>query len=79
MSYKDIGQRLQIEGDICHNNLDGGILYREAGIARFNEEAAKEGLNPLKDPKGYMTLDNNVYQAIQDTYELIYDQRAADI
>ena len=40
MSYKDIGQRLQIEGDICHNNLDGGILSREAGIARFNEEAA---------------------------------------
>ena len=39
MDYKTIGKQLQIEKDLCHNFLDGGVLSREAGISRFNEEA----------------------------------------
>lgn len=79
MDYKTIGKSLQIERDMCHNQLDGSVTSRDAGIARFNEEAQKHGLKPLNDPKGYMTLDNNVYTAIKDTYEAKYDQRAQDI
>lgn len=79
MDYKTIGKQLQIEQELCHNHLDGGVLSREAGIARFNEEAEKHGLKPLRDPKGYMTLDGNVYQAIKDTYEAKYEARAQDI
>ena len=60
MDYKAIGKALQIEGEICHNQLDGGYLSREAGIARFNEEAVANGLKELRDPKGYMALDDNV-------------------
>lgn len=79
MNYKEIGRALQIERDICHNTLDGGLLTREAGLARFNEEAVKNGLKELRDPQGYMTLDNNVYQAIKDTYFDKYNQQAQDI
>lgn len=79
MDYKTIGKQLQIEKDLCHNFLDGGVLSREAGISRFNEEAEKHGLKSLRDPKGYMTLDDNVYQAIKDTYEEKYEARAQDI
>lgn len=79
MNYKEIGKSLQIERNMCHNQLDGGVLSKEAGIARFNEEAVKNGLRELRDPQGYMTLDNNVYQAVKDTYERKYDQQAQDI
>ena len=79
MDYKAIGKALQIEGEICHNQLDGGYLSREAGIARFNEEAVANGLKELRDPKGYMALDDNVYQAIKDTYEDVYNQKAQDV
>ena len=79
MDYKAIGKALQIEGEICHNQLDGGYLSREAGISRFNEEAVANGLKELRDPKGYMALDDNVYQAIKDTYEDVYNQKAQDV
>lgn len=76
MDYKTIGRQLQIERNLCHNQLDGGTLSREEGIQRFNQEAQAQGLKPLRDPSGYMVLENNVYQAIKDTYEAKYDERA---
>lgn len=79
MNYKEIGKKLQIEGQFCHNDLDGRVTSREAGVARFNEEAEKQGLKPLRDPQGYMTLDDNVYQAVKDTYEEKYDTKAQEI
>lgn len=79
MNYKEIGKKLQIEGKFCHNELDQKTTSRESGIARFNEEAEKHGLKPLRDPQGYMTLDDNVYQAIKETYEEKYDAKAGEI
>ena len=52
MDYKTIGKQLQIEKDLCHNFLDGGVLSREAGISRFNEEAEKHAYAL----KGFHTL-----------------------
>lgn len=76
MDYKTIGRMLQIERTWCHNQLDQSIISREEGIQRFNQEAQAQGLKPLRDPVGYMVLDDNVYQAIKDTYEAKYDERA---
>lgn len=79
MSYKEIGKQLQIEGQFCHNKFDGTVTSRETGVVRFNEEAEKLGLKPLRDPQGYMTLDDNVYQAIKEAYESKYDAKAQEI
>lgn len=79
MGYKEIGKQLQIERQFCHNTFDGNTISRESGIQRFNEEAQKQGLKPLRDPQGYMTLDHNVYQAIKQTYEDKYDEKAQEI
>lgn len=69
MPYKDIGKKLQIEGDVVHDQYTNTMISREEGIARFNEEAEKEGLKPLFDPVGYMALDGNVHAALAKTYD----------
>ena len=79
MPYKDIGKKLQIEGDVVHDQYTNTMISREEGIARFNEEAEKEGLKPLFDPVGYMALDGNVHAALAKTYDEKYNAIASDI
>lgn len=79
MTYAEIGQKLQIERDWCHNAFSGQLVTRQEGIDTFNEMAQAQGLSPLRDPIGYMCLDNNVYQAIKDTYTEKYDNKAYEV
>ena len=50
------------------------IVSKDEGISLFNQAAETVGLNPLRDPKGYMALDNNVYEVIKDTYADKYEE-----
>lgn len=89
--YKEIGRCLQIEQSLCHvnapelNKLIGNeltqdhIVSKDEGISLFNQAAETVGLNPLRDPKGYMALDNNVYEVIKDTYADKYEEALDNI
>lgn len=79
MNYKQLGRQFQLEGQFCHDTYDNKTLTRQQGIDRFNQVAQEQGLAPLRDPKGYMALDHNTYQAVQETYARQYDQKAQDI
>lgn len=84
MDYKEIGRNLQIERDFVHVNseqlseyVESNVNYlpRTKGVELFNEIAQNNGLNPLRQPEGYMTLEGNVYNFIYDTYEYVYSER----
>ncbi len=48
-----------------------GFSAVRLGFPNFNEETEKHGLKPLRDQR--LWLDDNVYQAIKDTYEEKYE------
>lgn len=48
-------------------------LTREQGISLFNRMSEARHVMPLRNPMGYMTLDNNVYNYIKDQYAFQYD------
>lgn len=48
-------------------------LTREQGISLFNQMSEARHVMPLRDPMGYMTLDNNVYNYIKEQYEFQYE------
>lgn len=48
-------------------------LSREEGIALFNRMSETQHVMPLRDPMGYMTLENNTYDYIKDQYEFQYN------
>jgi len=88
MDYKTIGQALQIERDRVH--VDDAFLTeqgvsapanptREEGIILFNQIAEENDLDPLRDPLGYMALDDNVYSYLQTAYKEKYEEAADKI
>ena len=90
VTHKDIGRCLQIEENMCHVNQDGlsqlvgleiphHVVSRDEGVELFNSAAKAAGLNELRDPKGYMALDDNVYEAIKDTYAEMYEDALQEI
>lgn len=48
-------------------------ITREEGIALFNKMSVVKHAMPLRDPLGYMTLENNIYDYIKDQYEFQYE------
>lgn len=48
-------------------------ISREEGIALFNRMSEAQHTAPLRDPMGYMTLDNNLYEFIKDEYDTAYN------
>lgn len=86
MDYKEIGKHIKLVRNGVSADEEFLKSYdvelpdgatRLDGINAFNIVAEKEGLHPLVDPKGYMTLDNSVYKALHDTYEKKYTDTAA--
>lgn len=82
LDYKTIGHALQVEGDKVHVDQaffdEQGIavsdnLSREEGVRVFNDVAEQNGLNLLRDPLGYMKLDDNLYDNIHDQYTDAYE------
>ena len=55
------------------------ILSGDDGIKLFNEISEKEGVDALSDPKGYMSLDNNISAYIHDSYREQYENALDDI
>lgn len=53
--------------------LSGPDITREAGVALFNQMSKKRCVMPLRDPMGYMVLENNVYDYIKDQYDFQYN------
>lgn len=51
----------------------------EEGIALFNRMSEIRHVMPLRDPLGYMTLDDNVYNYIKDQYAFQYDDTIQNI
>lgn len=85
MDYKTIGQALQVEKDIVH--VDTEFLEdqdamaptdptRADGIILFNQIAEANGLKSLRDPLGYMVLDDNVHNYLQMAYKTQYENAA---
>ncbi len=54
-------------------------LTREQGIALFNKMSEARHVMPLRDPMGYMGLENNLYDYIKDQYEFQYDDAIQNI
>lgn len=88
MDYKTIGKALQVERDRVH--IDASFLAeqgfdvpkdptRDEGIALFNEIAEANGLDTLRDPLGYMALDDNAYNYLQTAYKDKYEDVAEKI
>lgn len=48
-------------------------LSRQEGIKLFNSMSIQQQVMPLRDPMGYMTLENNVYDYIKDQYDFRYN------
>lgn len=54
-------------------------ISREEGIALFNQMSEKLHVMPLRDPLGYMTLDDNLYNFIKDEYDFQYNDAIENI
>lgn len=54
-------------------------ITREEGIALFNKMSEARSVMPLRNPLGYMTLDNNLYDYIKDQYEFQYEDTIQNI
>lgn len=81
--YKDIGKLIQIERNHAHVDVQAlqamrgddyhqSYITKDQAIQLFNDTAEKVGLQPMRDPKGYMTLDDNLMSAIKDYYDEVY-------
>lgn len=54
-------------------------ITREEGVALFNTMSKMRHVMPLRDPLGYMTLNNNLYNYIKEQYEIQYDEMIGNI
>lgn len=88
MDYSTIGKHLQVERDTVHVDKDfldeHGISTpkdptRGDGIQLFNQIAEQNGLNPLRDPLGYMAIEDNVHDYLQSSYKEKYEDAADKI
>lgn len=48
-------------------------MTKEEGAEAFNQTVGQFGLAPLKDPKGYMTLDDNIYDGVKAVFADVYE------
>lgn len=83
--------QMELEGGqwVAHVDVDAvktmtGIdtepeLSREDGVALFNKMSEARHVMPLRDPMGYMTLDNNLYNYIKDQYDFQYNDTIDNI
>lgn len=83
MNYRDVGRLVQLKNNSVVVDPDAVEKYNielrdnmthADGIAIFNQIAEANHLMGMKDPRGYMALDNNVYDAVQATYETKYTE-----
>lgn len=89
-----LGKSIQIEkrgGDwLAHINkqslkddfnvsLNAHITSKEKALYVFNHISERLNVEPLRDPSGYMTLDNNLQKYIKNTYENRYEETLDDI
>lgn len=58
---------------------DSHILSDEAGLALFNTISEANEIPALRDPSGYMALDDNMSAFIHDTYEDRYTNMLYDV
>lgn len=88
MDYNTIGNALQVERDTVHVDTsfleEQGVAVpvnptRNDGVALFNQIAEANDLEPLRDPLGYMALDDNAYSYLQTTYKDKYEDVAEKI
>lgn len=90
----DLGQCLQVELNYCHvdydkledlgYNLDSldiedEMITREDGISLFNQLSEQKGLDPLRNPLGYMKVEDNVYDVLRDLYTEHYEDQLEKI
>ncbi len=54
-------------------------LTREEGVALFNRMMETLHVMPLRDPMGYLTLHDNLYNYIKDQYDFQYDDMIQNI
>lgn len=54
-------------------------LTGEAGVALFNRMSEKLCCMPLRDPLGYMVLENNTYDYVKDQYDFQYNDTIDNI
>lgn len=77
---QDIGSYIQIEGNFGHVNTAGlkeafnheassELMTRQEAFDLFNKVSEEQGLKPLRDPKGYMPVEDNVYDYLREAYE----------
>lgn len=60
-------------------SLNAHITSKEKAVYVFNHISERRGIEPLRDPSGYMTLDNNLQQYVKSTYEDRYEETLEDI
>ena len=75
---RQVGENILIQGDFAHIDIDGlagygvqapsELVSKGEAVDLFNEAAKNQGVPPLYDPNGYMTLDDNVYDYIKEAY-----------
>lgn len=55
------------------------FISREEGVALFNRMSEAMHVMPLRNPMGYMVLDENVYMYIKDQYDFQYNDTIDNI
>lgn len=73
-AHVDAPRVLQITGITTKPELSG-----EEGVALFNQMSAARQVMPLRDPLGYMTLNDNLYDYIKDQYTFQYEDMIDNI
>lgn len=62
-----------------NTELDSFILSKAGGIETFNRVSESFDLPPLRDPTGYMTLDDNVQSYLKNSYLDTYEEALDNI
>ena len=60
-------------------SLNAHLTSKEKAVYVFNYISEQRGVEPLRDPAGYMALDNNLQTYIKQTYEDRYEETLEDI
>lgn len=73
-AHVDVGKVKDMAGIETKPELSG-----QDGIKLFNQISMAKHVMPLRDPMGYMTLDNNTYDYIKDQYDFQYNDAIDNI
>lgn len=60
-------------------SLNAHITSKDKAVYVYNHISEKRGIEPLRDPTGYMTLDDNVQKRLKQTYRDKYENTLDDI